>query len=452
MPDGTARVGPGIDPDAVAGRIVALLAEHRPNAVKPLLAALEKLAPRHEKLPPLRADYWCEMRDIPQALAVLQEAIGETPANAALWLRQAELLFAQSRMAEAAQSAAQAVLLAPKSHAAKSRLGLALMRLGQFDQAMPCLTESFSANPADVEAALALAALSPTRAIEFLNRAIAYTPRTAVLRNALARRYLSSGQSGQALQTALLAAGDGIADAQTHCLLAFAQMQESRWDEAAAAAARAQSLAPGSPWAARLLAALGGRDRGRVGPFTDDAPNTERLLIEGGSIAPGAFRALIAEQAITGPVLDLFCGPGLNAIAAQDLAGPWTGIDPNPQLIARCGELGIYANLQQADPLEMPIAAECPLILLNEALAYLASPQAFLAAIRGSLAPDGLALAAIPTGRPGLGGHGLFTHPEAEIARYAAAAGLAYDAPRTGILRHLEGLPIHGVIARLRRL
>lgn len=454
MPDGAPRIETGgIDPDSVAGRIAALLAEHRPNAAKPLLAALAKLAPAHEKLPLLRADYWCEMRDPAQALAVLQEAIVEAPANAALRLRQAEIFFGQNRPAEAVQSAAQAVLLAPHSHAAKSRLGLALMRLGQFDQALPCLTESFSENPADVEAALALAALSPATAIDVLNRAIACRPQVPVLRNALARRYLCSGQSGQALQTALLAAGVGIADAQTHCLLAFAEMQESHWDEAAAAAARAQSMGPGSPWAARLLAALGSRDRGRVGPFTDDAPHAEHVLIDGGSIAPGAFRAMIAVQEITGPVLDLFCGPGLNAIAAQGLVtGPWTGVDPNPQLLMRCGELGIYANLQQADPFDTPIAAEFPVILLNEALAYLASPQSFLAAIRASLTPDGLALAAIPTGRPGLGGHGLFTHPEAEFAQHAAAAGLSYDAPRAGILRHLEGLPIHGVIASFRRL
>jgi predicted TPR repeat methyltransferase len=274
-----------------------------------------------------------------------------------------------------------------------------------------------------------------------------------VLRNALTRRYLCDGDPGQALQTAHLAAGDGIADAQTHCLLAFAQMQESRWDEAAAAAGRAQSMAPGQLWAARLVAALASRERGRLSPLTDDAPNAERVLIEGGSIAPGAFRALIAEQDVTGPVLDLFCGPGLNAVAAQGLAaGPWSGIDPNPALIARCAELGIYANLRQADPFDMPFAAEYPVILLNEALAYLASPQSFLAAIRASLKPDGLALAAIPAGRPGLGGHGLFTHREAAIAQYAAGAGLSLEAPRAGILRHLEGLPIRGVIAIFRRL
>jgi len=455
MPDGTPQIATvSINPDVVAGRIRALLAEHRANAVKPLLAALAKLAPEHEKLPLLRADYWCEMQDIPQALAEMQEAIDRAPLNAALWLRQAELFFAHGRCADAVQSAAQTVLLAPESPAAKARLGLALMQLGQFEQALPCLAASFSLNPANAEIALALAALSPENAVEILSRAIGCNPRLAVLRNALTRRYLCSRNSGQALQVARLALGDGIADAQTHCLLAFAQMQEARWDAAASAAARAQSLAPDNLWAARLLAALSSRESGRLIPMAEDAGAVERALIAGGTIAPGAFRALIAEQDVNGPVLDLFCGPGLNAIAAQGLtAGPWSGIDSAPVLIARCAELGIYATLQQADPLQTPIApAEYPIILLNEALAYLESPQAFLAMVRAGLRVDGIALAAIPTGRPGLGGHGLFTHREAALAQHAAGAGLSFETPRTGILRHLEGIPVHGVIAIFRPL
>jgi tetratricopeptide (TPR) repeat protein len=455
MPDGAPQIGPAaIDPDIVARRITALLGEHRPGAVKPLLAALAKLAPAHEKLPLLRADYCCEMDDIPQALAVLREAILQTPQNAALWLRQAEIFFGQGRSADAAQSAAQTVLLAPDSHAAKSRLGLALLQLGQFDQALPCLAESFSADPANAEIALALAALSPATAVEILNRAIAYNPRAAVLHNALTRRYLTSEDPHQAIRAALQSVGNGVADAQTHCLLAFAQIQQSHWDEAVTSAARAQSIAPDNAWAARLLAALSSREAGRLMPIADAASAVETALIAGGTIAPGAFRALIAEHDVTGPVLDLFCGPGLNAIAAHGLAtGPWTGIDPSPILVAHCVELGIYATLQRADPLETIIApAEYSVILLNEALAYLASPQSFLAAIRANLKADGIALAAIPTGRAGLSGHGLFAHREAAIAQYAAGAGLSFETPRSGILRYLEFIPIHGVIASFRRL
>ncbi len=455
MPDGAPQIGAGIiDPDIVAGRISTLLAEHRPNAVKPLLAALLKLAPEHEKLPLLCADYWCEMQDIPQALAVLQEAICKKPTNAALWLRQAEIFSGAGRSADAVQSAAQTVLLAPDSHAAKARLGLALMQFGQFDEALPCLMESISALPANAEIALALAALSPATAIEVLNHAIVYTPLAVGLRNALARRYLCSEQAAQAIRVALQAVGDGIADVQTHCLLAFAQMQESHWGDAAVSAGRAQSMAPRNVWAIKLIAALAGRAAGRHIPVTDDAQSAEQALIEGGTIAPGAFRALIAEQEINGPVLDLFCGPGLNAIAAQGLdAGPWSGIDPSPKLIARCAEHDLYASLQQIDPLEMPLGhVPFPIILMNEALAYLASPQPFLATVRANLEADGFALAAIPTGRPGLGGHGLFTHRETAIAQYAAGAGLSFETPRAGILRYLEGIPIPGVIAIFRRL
>jgi predicted TPR repeat methyltransferase len=455
MPDGTPQIRPSaVNPDIVASRISALLAEHRPGAVKPLLAALAKLAPEHKKLPLLRADYWCEMRDIPEALAVLHQAILQAPSDAALWLRQAEIFFGQGRSADAVQSAAQTVLLAPDSNAARSRLALALMQLEQFDKALPCLAESFSVDPTNVEIALALAALSPATAIDILEQAIACNRFSAVLPNALTRRYLNAGNWQQAMRAALQAIGDGIADAQSHCLLAFAQIQESRWDEAAGSARRAQSMAPGNLWAARLLAALASRETGRLMPLPNDALTADAGTIAGGTIIPGAFRALLAEQASTGPVLDVFCGAGLNAIAAQGLnAGPWSGIDPDAALIERCAELGIYATLEPANPFETPVAAaQFSIILLNEALAYLASPQSFLAATCANLQGGGVALAAIPTGQPGLNGHGLFTHSETAIAQYAAAAGLAVEISRAGVLRYLEGIPIHGVIAVFRRL
>lgn len=460
MPDGAPQIGTGsINQDIVAGRIGALLAEHRPNAAKPLLAALAKLAPEHEKLPLLRANYWCEMRDIPQALAVLQEAIGRAPSNAALWFRQAEIFFAVGQSADAVQSAAQTVLLAPDSCAAKSRLGLALTQLGQFDQALPCLAESFSAQPANAEVALALAALLPATATETLNRAIIANPRITVLRNALLRRYLceylSGGNIEAAMRLARQAIGEGIADAQTHCLLAFAQIETAQWNEAAVSAARAQSIAAENPWAERLVAALSSRKSGRlIQAAQEDAGIAEQALIAGGTIAPGTFRSLIEESELSGPVLDLFCGTGLNAVAAQGInTGPWIGIDPRPALVARCAEYGLYASLRQSDPLDsIAGSTEYPVILLNEALARMESPQPFLSAIRPHLASSGIALAAIPTGRPGLSGHGLYTHREAAMAQYAAGAGLSFETPRSGILRHLEGLPIHGVIAVFRPL
>ncbi len=456
MPDGAPQIGAAaIDPEIVASRIVRLLAEQRPNAVKPLLAALTKLAPEYKQLALLRAAYWRQMQDIPQALAVLQDAMLRQPEDASLWLQQSEIFFAEGRFAEAAGSAAQAVLLAPMSGAAKSRLGLALMRLEQYDQALLCLADGFASQPANAEVALALAALSPATAIDILRRAIAANPQLAVLHNALVRRLLVDGDGAQAIAAARQAIASAAADAQTHCLLAFAQMQAMSWAEADLSVARAQSMAPHSAWAARLAAALTSRGSGRVFPVApENALAAEQALIAGGTIAPGAFRALIEGLNISGPVLDVFCGSGLNAVAAQGLGvGPWFGVDPSPALLARCAEQGNYAALAHDDPLQAFAAApEYAIILLNEALAYWEAPINVLGAIRARLAAGGVALAAIPTGRSGLSGHGLFTHPEAAIAQYAADAGLSFVIARTGILRYSEGLPIHGVIAAFRAI
>lgn len=449
MPDGT----PLIDPDAVAGRIGKLLYERRPGAVKPLLAALEKLAPDHRELALLRAAYYCQMQDFPQALRVLEEALARQPENPALHLRRAEILFGRGDYAGAAGNAAEAVVRAPHLTRAKSALGLALLGLWRFDLALPCLEESFAADPAGVDVALAFAALSPENAVDVLTRAVGASPHVAVLRSALIRRFLCADDLSQALHHIGQARADGVADAEIWCLQAFAQMQEASWDEAGISAARARSLAPSSRWAARLAAALACRRSGRLGlPLEEDALAAEQALYAGGTILPGSFRELLRDGQNPGPVLDLFCGTGLNAIAARDVcAGPWTGIEPDPALRKLCAGRGLYARLEGAGPLDyLATAAPSSVILLNEALGHVESPQSWFDALRAGLAADGMALAAIPTGRAGLIGHALFAHSPEHIARHAKEAGLAFSVERSGILRHVEGLPLHGVIARFR--
>lgn len=451
MPDGA----PPIDPDIVAARINALLRERRHGAVKPLLAALEKLAPDHRDLAPLRAAYCCRMQDSGQALQVLADAIACQPDNPALYLQRAEILFGRSDYAGATMNAADALLRAPGLNRAKSALGLALLGLQKFDMALPCLAESFAADPSGVDVALALAALAPENAIATLNRAIAASPQVAVLRNALGRRHLCAGDIGQASRSLGQARADGVSDAETYCLHAFALMQESHWEEAGRSAARAQSLQPGNPWAARLAAALGARCTGELNlPLEPQALPAEQALLAGGTILPGSFRALLLEARQSGPVLDLCCGSGLNAIAAHDLPlGPWTGIDRNPAMLALCAERGNYARLENCDPRDfLTQASRYPNILLNETLGHTASLPPLLEPLRACLAPGGVALAAIPVGIEGLTGHALFAHSTENIARQAADADLRVAFPRSGTLRHIEGIPLYGVIASFRAL
>jgi len=252
MPDGA----PLIDPDLVAGRIGALLRERRSGAVKPLLAALEKLAPDHPELAALRVSYCCQIGDFAAALAVLEAAILQSPGKAELHLLQSEVLFGQAAYGSAAVAAAEAILLAPNLTRAKSVLGLALLQLGQFESALPCLAESFAADPAAIDVALGFAALAPEQAVAILTQAIAATPQLAVLRNALARRYLRLGDMAAASRLAAQTIADGLADAESYCLLACAQARQGCRDEAAASVARALSIAPEHPWAAELAGQL----------------------------------------------------------------------------------------------------------------------------------------------------------------------------------------------------
>jgi predicted TPR repeat methyltransferase len=445
MPDGA----PPIDPDVIAGRIATLLDDRRSGAVKPLLAALQKLAPDHPDIALLRAAYCCQVQDFALALRLLDDAIAKAPENPKLHLRRGEILLGRGQAAEAAQSAAEAILRAPDLPRAKSVLGLALLKLGQIDAALPCLAESFAADPSSVDVALALAALAPQDAAAILSTAIAATPHLGVLRNALARRHLCAGDIDKAGQIARQACADGLADAETWCLLAFAQITQSRWNDAMAAIAQALSLAPGHAWAARLKAALTGRAAGEIEPIAQpDALAAEQALFAGGTVLPGSYRAVLAQSLRSGPVLDLYCATGLNAIAAQDICGPWTGVEPDAGLLRRCAAHGLYNQLAQDDPRAfISHGAPYPIILLNEALAYTAAAESWFGALRPRLAAGGIALAAIPAGNAGLIGHGLYAHPPERIAAQAAAAGLAFTVQRTGILRHLEGIPLQGVIA-----
>ena len=445
MPDGVQH----IDPDIVAGRIAKLLQARRSGAVKPLLAALQKLAPEHKDLALLQNAYFCQTGDYPQALQVLEQALAREPQNAMLQLRHPETRFGQGDYASAAAEAAEVVVEARDLRRAKSVLGMALLKLGQFKSALPCLADGFAADPSSVDVALALAALAPEHAVQVLQQAIAATPNLAVLRNALTRRLLAIGEVAQAIGSADRARADGLADAETFCLLAFAKMQQRCWEDAAIAAAQALSLAPGHSWATRLVAALSQRESGVLTPVPQqDALAAEQAVIAGGTILPGSFRTQLEQAHPDGPVLDLFCGTGLNAIAAQEIcAVPWTGVEPDPVLRGFCAERGFYAGLEDGSPLDLLGARQFAVILLNEALAYAAEPQAWLSGVRAGLAPGGIAFAAIPSGRPGLTGHGLFAHNLSRIAGQAAQAGLAFSLLRTGTLRHIEGLPLHGSIA-----
>ena len=449
MPDGAPLIGP----DVIAERIARLLNDRRPGAVKPLLAALEKLSPDYKRLPTLRAACLCQLGDVPQALAILEDVLSCDPRNAAAHLQRAEILFGQADYGAAANAAAEAVIIEPKFLRAKTILGLALLRLGLYDQSRLCLEESFAADPGDVDAGLALAALLPQTAVSVLDRVIAARSNLVVPRNMLLRRQLSDGDIAGALRTGEQARGDGVADVETFGLLAFAQLETGLWDEAAMSIARIQSLKPDDPRGARLAAALAARATGILTPpVQKNAFSFEQSLYAGGTILPGTFRGLLQASHLTGPVLDVFCGTGLNAIATQDICpGAWIGLEPDRALLQLSHDRGLYQRLDSGWPLDVLGDAQYSIILLNEAFACTASLGPYLVRLRAALADGGIALAGVPTGRHKLSGHGLFTHSEAELGAEAAKAGLALHIARTGILRRVDGIPMHGFIATLRR-
>jgi predicted TPR repeat methyltransferase len=158
---------------------------------------------------------------------------------------------------------------------------------------------------------------------------------------------------------------------------------------------------------------------------------------------------MLVNSAVKGPVLDLYCGTGLNAITAREaIGGTWIGVEPVAAWGALCAERGLYDRFEHADPLNFLTQSRgCAVVLLNEAFAQVAEARPLLGALRAALATEGLALAAIPSGA-GLTGHGLFGHDAAEIAELAGRCGLSFTVLREGVLRYAEGIPVRGIVVR----
>ena len=79
----------------------------------------------------------------------------------------------------------------------------------------------------------------------------------------------------------------------------------------------------------------------------------------------------IAAGERVGPALDLGCGTGLVAVALSDLPiGPIVGVDVSPRMLAFAAAKQLYAELREADLLQMLIAdtTRWPLILAADVM------------------------------------------------------------------------------------
>ncbi|WP_372623908.1 methyltransferase [Falsiroseomonas sp.] len=349
----------------------------------------------------------------------------------------------QGDLPRALELAAQAVAVRPDSPIFLANHGAALAEAGRLPEAAKVLRAALERRPDDPVALRNLGQVlatagNPRAALVPLRRAVALAPAAPEPWLALAHALREAGEAAEAAAAARrLLALPGVAPAlagQARFLLA-ALGAEAAPDRAPADYVRDLFDQYATRFDADLEGGLGYR-----------TPALLAALIDSAGAAPDGSRR----------VLDLGCGTGLSGVALKPFAKRMTGLDLAPRMLAEARKRGIYDALEEADLLDwLPrqrVAFD--LVAAADVLNYLGDLAPALAAIRGAMAPGGIAAFSIEAGAdaPFALGEGMrYRHDPAHVARLAAEAGLAELARRDAVLREEKGVPVAGVLFVLRR-
>lgn len=461
------------DPQTLAAKVTDLIAAGRPQAARPLLAALHRLGAEDDSLAALDARLAQLEGRLDDAAADISRAITFAPENPALRKHRAEIRMQLNNPIGAADDAAEAVILDRADADAKTLLGITLIDINRYDDAIICLDESLAARPGHPASAIALAQaherLGHTpAALAVLEQAITDNPAHPGLRNARLLALLRQGDCAAAITAATQALDAGAADATSLGLRGHA-LSSLGWHEDAALSYRAAlKLSPEDPYVRYLVAASGALPSAPRAPreylravFDGYAERFDMHLISLHYRVPGLVRAALQELAVLpedgqfGPVLDLGCGTGMLAVALGDLPlGPWCGVDLAPRMLAIARERGLYTQLAEADiPAFLQASTiSWKLILATDVLCYFGDLAELCRDIAAHLGPDGLFIFSVEAlgqnvGAPWrLGRLGRYGHDTAYLRATLEAAGLTLCSLAAETLRTELDQPVAGHI------
>jgi predicted TPR repeat methyltransferase len=469
-----------------------MLRAGRLEAVRPLLTALRRVAPASPDVAEIEARLLRHDGRLSDAVAALSAALVSYPDNHPLLLYRAELRLGLGEVLGAADDAAAAVMIAPGDVSAKALLGVALIQLGRFDEAMVCLRESVAAAPlhpgfrcAFAHALDRLGRRDEARAM--LLEGVSRNPGSVELRVAAIMTAMRQDKFAEAAELAEAACHAGAADARVFGLLGHAMSLMGRDDAAADAYEEALKLAPEDHYVRYLVAASGRRQAATRAPavyietvFDGYAGQFEDHLIGLGYRVPGLVRAALLRHRpglghgeAVGPVLDLGCGTGLVGVVLSDLpVRDLTGIDLSARMIERARAKNLYQSLRHEDieaalglmPGHPPASAhgKWAIIVAADSLCYFGDLAAVMAGAFERLRPGGLFIFSVEdlaSARPDanskaawlLGPRGRYAHRANALETMAATAGFETRELRRETLRIDRGAEIAGLIMVLAR-
>jgi predicted TPR repeat methyltransferase len=472
------------DATALTARVLALLEANRLAAARQLLAAVRRLAPPSPAVAELAARIAAREGSPQAALDELDDAVAQFPDHAGLRKCRADLRLQTEDAIGALADAAEAVVLDRFDPAAKALLGIVLLQHGRNGEALACLGEAVSNDPANPAFRRGLAAAQeangdPEAALATLTCGIAAAPRWTELRNAAILLCIRQRDFAAALHLAEQARVAGIADACSFGLMGHALSSLGRHAEAAGAYAEALKLGPEDPYVRHLVTAAGilpGAPRAPAeylrAVFDGYAERFEAHLIALGYRIPGLIRAVLARHPVIaaggclGPVLDLGCGTGFVAVALSDLpVAPLVGVDLSPRMLEAAAAKQRYAELHEADLMQFMAEDDrrWRLIVAADVLIYFGALAELLTLAHSRLEPGGwfvLSLEELLPGAPGSvrdGGdwalqcQGRYAHSMDYVAASARQAGYAIRTLERQTVRFEGEAPVAGFLVVLER-
>lgn len=448
-----------LNPDDLAARVGALIERRQFGAAERLVPAIATLAPGRPLAAVLSARLAFAQGNAAGAVKLLDEALAAWPEDGNLLRLRATIALASDDPGRAAIAASDAVIANRDDTEAKSLLGRALLKLGHDIQARACLQEAVVANPLDIPGIFALAEAAPEQASLLMASATARMPHVASLHNRLMQLLIDKNEPEATRDAAEAAIGAHALDPAGHLLAGHAAAMMEDWGKARSSWREVLRQVPQHPSALYRLAAERARREDRLDPAliasADDARarSVELAAMAGGTIVPGRIRTVFSAARITGPVLDLGCGTGLCAIAAQDLPiSAWDGVAASACLVSIARDRQLYRNLFEADPI-MFLHHDSPQwqgIAFNFISGLTADLADLFSAMASHLAPGGIAVGAVVAADINrFGPFGCFEHTEAHIRSSAAAAGLSVRLGDAETLMTIDGLALRGHIVEL---